>query len=92
MRVAYDRVKEEVREVEEEWRLIKENFVEHASDVCERRFVGGGVRKFSEWWNEGMKKNVDEKKRALEELLQSNSRENYERYKEKNQEAKAEGG
>ena len=89
LRVAYDMVKErEVGEVEEEWRLIKENFVEHASDVCGRRIVGGGMRKGSEWWNEGVKMKVDEKKRAFEEWLQSNSRENYERYKEKKVEAK----
>ena len=89
LKSAYDRVKErEVGELEEEWGLIKENFVGHASNVCGKRFVGGGMRKGSEWWNEGVKMKVEEKKKAFEEWLQCNSMEKYERYREKKVETK----
>ena len=89
LKEAYDRVKErEAGEIEEEWRLMKESLVGHASDVCGKRFVGGCMRKGSEWWNEGVKMKVEEKKRAFEGWLQSNSVEKYERYREKNVEAK----
>ena len=60
----------------------------HASDVCGKRFVGGCLRKGSEWWNEGVKMKVEEKKRAFEEWLQCNSVEKHERYRAKNVEAK----
>ena len=54
LKETYDGVKErEDGELEEEWRLMKESFVGHASDVCEKRFVGGYMRRGSEWWNEG---------------------------------------
>ena len=66
---------------------MKESFVGHASDVCGKRFVGGCMRKGSEWWNEGVKMKVEEKKMVFEEWLQCNSVK-YERYKEKNVEAK----
>ena len=46
------------------------------------------MRKGSEWWNEGVKMKVEEKKRAFEEWLQCNSMEKYERYREKNVETK----
>ena len=89
LKEAYDRVKEgEAGELEEEWGLMKESLVGHASDVCGKRFVGGCMRKGSEWWNEGVKMKVEEKKRAFEEWLQCNSVEKYERYREKNVEAK----
>ena len=85
----YDRVKErEAGELEEEWGLMKESFVGHASDVCGKRFVGGCVRRGSEWWNEEVKMKVEEKKKAFEEWLQCNSMEKYERYREKNVETK----
>ena len=89
LKEAYDRVKEgEAGELEEEWGLMKESLVGHASDVCGKRFVGGCMRKGSERWNEGVKMKVEEKKRAFEEWLQCNSVEKYERYREKNVEAK----
>ena len=85
----YDRVKErEAGVLEEERGLMKESFVGHASDVCGKRFVGGCMKRGSEWWNEGMKMKVQEKKRAYEEWLQCNSMEKYERYREKNVETK----
>ena len=67
---------------------MKESFVGHASDVRGKRFVGGCMRRESEWWNEGVKMKVEEKKRAFEEWLQCNSMEKYERYREKNVETK----
>ena len=89
LKEAYDRVKErEAGELEEEWMLMKESLVGYASDVCGKRFVGGCMRRSSEWWNEGVKMKVEEKKRAFEEWLQCNSVEKYERYREKNVEAK----
>ena len=70
LKEAYDRVKEgEAGELKEEWGLMKESLVGHASDVCGKRFVGGCMRKGSEWWNEGVKMKVEEKKRAFEEWL-----------------------
>ena len=84
LKEAYDRVKEgEAGELEEEWGLMKKSLVGHASDVCGKRFVGGCMRKGSEWWNEGVKMKVEEKKRAFEEWLQCNSVEKYERYIER---------
>ena len=57
LKVAYDRVKErEWEELEEESKLMKESLVENASHVCGKRYVGGGIRKGSEWWNEGVKR------------------------------------
>ena len=56
--------------------------------MCGKCFVGGGMRRGSEWWNEGVKKKVEEKKKAFEEWLQSNSIEKYERYREINVETK----
>ena len=42
LKEAYDRVKEgEAGESEEEWGLMKESLVGHASDVCGKKFVGG---------------------------------------------------
>ena len=79
----YDRVTErEAEELEEEWGLMKENFVGHARDVCGRRFVGGYMRRGSEWWNEGVKMKVEEKTRAFEEWLLCNNMEKHERYRE----------
>ena len=61
---------------------MKETFVGHASNVCGKRFVGGGVRRESEWWNDGVKMKVEEKRRAFEEWLPLNSMEKYERNRE----------
>ena len=48
LKETYDRVKErEAGELEEEWG--KESFMVHASDVFGKRFVGGCMRKGSEW-------------------------------------------
>ena len=89
MKETYDRVKErEAGELEEEWGLRKESLVGHASDVCGKRFVGGCMRKGSEWWNEGVKMKVEKKKRVFEEWLQCNSMEKYEKHREKNVETK----
>ena len=54
LKETYDGVKErEVGELDEKWGLMKENLVGYASDVCGKRFVGGCMRRGSEWWNEG---------------------------------------
>ena len=40
LKETYDSVKErEAGELKEGWRLMKESFVGHASDVCEKSFV-----------------------------------------------------
>ena len=66
LKETYDGVKErEVGELEEEWGLMKESVVGHASDVCGKRFVGGCMRRGSEWWNEGVKMKVEEKKEGF---------------------------
>ena len=80
--------KGEAGELEKEWGLMKESFVEHASDVCGKRFVGGRMRRGSELWNEGVKIKVEEKKRAFEEWLWCNSMEKHERYRKKKVETK----
>ena len=86
---AYDRVKVGViGELEEEWQAVKECLLESASEVCGKRFVGGGIRKGSEWWNEEVKLVVDEKKRAYEEWLQCRTREKYDIYRVKKVEVK----
>ena len=80
MKETYDRVKErEAVELEEEWGLMKESLVGHASDVCERGMLEVGMRRGSEWWNEGVKMKVEEKKKDFEEWLQCNSVEKHER-------------
>ena len=78
----------EAGELEKEWVSMTEHFVGHASDVCGKRFVGGSMRRGSEWWKEGVKIKVEEKKRAFVEWLQCNSMEKYEKYREKNVETK----
>ena len=35
----------EAGELEEEWGLMKESLVGHASDVCGKRYVGGCMRR-----------------------------------------------
>ena len=68
LKETYDRVKErEGGELGEEWGLMKESFVGHASDACGKRFVGCCMKRGSEWWNEWVKMKVEEKKRAFEE-------------------------
>ena len=87
----YNTVRErEMGMVEGEWGLFKDSLMGCASDVCGKRFVGGGIRKGSEWWNERVKKKVEEKKRAYEDWLQCDSFGSYERYKEKKAEVKRE--
>ena len=50
LKTVYDRVKErEVGNVEDEWKPLKESLVENVKDVCG-----------SEWWNEEMKRKVEE--------------------------------
>ena len=68
----------EVGDLEEEVGLMKENLVGHTSNVCGKRIVGGGMRRGSKWWNEGVKMKAEEKKKVLEEWLQSNSMKKYE--------------
>ena len=67
--------------LEGEWGLFKGTVVGCSSDVCGKRVVGGGIRKGSEWWNESVKKAVDEKKKAYEEWLQCKNVEKHEKYK-----------
>ena len=87
--VVYNGVKErEAGEVEEEWKLIKDSLVGNATEVCGKRYIGGCIRRGSEWWNDGVKKKVEEKKKAYEEWLQYGSREKYQRYKARNVEVK----
>ena len=50
------------------------------------------MKRRSEWWNEGVKMKVGEKKRTFEEWLQCNSVEKHERYREKKCGSQAKGG
>ena len=48
---------------------MKDPIVENTSSVCNRKYVGGGIRRGSEWWNEDVNKQVEEKNQAYEEGL-----------------------
>ena len=75
--------------VEEEWDSFKETVCKSAVEVCGMRRVGGqGIKKGSEWWNEGVKKMLTEKRQLFERWLQSKRSEDWEVYKEKRREAK----
>ena len=85
----WEEVKDKIEAgVEEEWECFKERVTECAKMVCETRRMGGNRRKGSEWWDDEVKKAVEEKKRAFKDWLQSRTREAYERYKEKRRETK----
>ena len=89
LKAAYDRVKErELGDSEEEWKPMKESLVKNATDICGKRYVGGGIRKGSEWWNDRVRRKVEEKRKAYGEWLQHGSREKYERYRVINAEVK----
>ena len=63
LKSVYDRVKErEVCYLEEEWKQMIESLVENRKDMCGTRYVGRGTRKGNEWWNEEVKRKVEEKK------------------------------
>ena len=46
-----------------------------------KRYLDGGIRKGSEWWNDRVRRKVQEKKKVYGEWLQHGSRERYGRYK-----------
>ena len=70
--MAYEGVKErEIGGVEEEFKPLKESLVMNTEDVCGKRYVGGGIRKGSEGWNEEMKYKVDEKKENSSVLIEN---------------------
>ena len=79
----------EWRGVEEEWDSFKETVCKSAVEVCGmRRVRERGIKKGSEWWNEGVKKVLTEKRQLFERWLQSKRNEDWEVYKEKRREAK----
>ena len=79
----------EWRGIEEEWDSFKETVCKSAEEVCGMRRVGGrGIRKGSEWWNEGVKEMVAEKRQFFERWLQSKRSEDWEAYKVKRRETK----
>ena len=89
LRVSYEIVRDQnPGEVEDEWSMMRDSVLNHASEVCGKRMVGGSVKKGSEWWNDGVKKKVEEKKRAFEEWLQCSNEEKLEKYREKKLETK----
>ena len=49
---------------------MKEFLVESAKDVCDIGYVGGSIRKVSGWWNEEVKRKVEEKKNTFGEWFQ----------------------
>ena len=53
-----------------------------------RRVGGRGIKKGSEWWNEGVKKMLTEKRQLFERWLQSKMGEDWEVYTMKRMEAK----
>ena len=69
-------------------RDLKRRALEGGVKVCGYCKVGMGMRKGSEWWNDSMKKLVEEKKKLFEEWLQKQSGRLWERYREKRKESK----
>ena len=86
----WNRVRErEWRGVEEEWESFKEAVIKCAEEVCGKRRVRvQGIKKGSEWWNDGVKRVLGEKRKIYERWLQSRREEEWELYKEKRREAK----
>ena len=78
----------ESRGIEEEWADLKAGLLEGGGEVCGFRKVGCGMRKGSEWWNDRVKKAVEEKKKAYEEWMQKKGRRLWEVYKEKRNECR----
>ena len=76
----------EWRGIEEEWGDMKNGMLKDGAEVCGYRRVGGGKRKGSEWWNDRVKRAVEEKKRSFEEWLQGRDRRVWERCREKKKE------
>ena len=77
-----------MREVEEEWRDLKEGMMRNGAVVCGYHRVGGGRRKGSEWWNDRVRKVVDEKRKLFEIWMQRQDRESWERNREKRNECR----
>ena len=62
-----------------EWEKLRDMVMECTNDVCGMRRVGGQRRKGSEWWNEEVRRAVDEKRKAFEEWLQKRGSVTYDR-------------
>ena len=77
-----------MKSVEEEWDMFRKAVQKCAKEVCGMRRVGKGIRKGSEWWNDKVKKAVNEKKWMYEEWLQKKDALSYGRYKRKRMEVK----
>ena len=77
----------EWRGVEEEWVSFREAVNKSAVEVCGmKRVKGRGIKRGSEWWNEEVKKVLEEKRQGFERWLQSKRGEEWELYKEKRRE------
>ena len=79
---------QEAVSVDEEWQRFKTVVVGCAEEVCGTRRIGGGIRKGSEWWCEEVKVVIEEKKKAYGNWLQKKDHDSYQKYKEKNNQAK----
>ena len=91
IRLRWERVRGMERQgVEEEWGNMKRGVLVDGAEVCGYRRVGVGKRKGSEWWNDRVKRVVEEKKRLFEEWLQGRDRGVWERYREKRKECSRE--
>ena len=66
--------------MEKEWEKFRDIVMECTNDICGMRRVGSQRRKGSEWWNQGVGREVAKKRRALEEWLQRRDRVTYDRY------------
>ena len=64
--MAYERIKQqEIRSVEEEWKVFRDTELKCATEVCGCRGVGRGIRKGSEWWNDKVRIAVLQKKQGF---------------------------
>ena len=70
-RMAYERIEQqEIRSVEEEWKVFRDRVLKCATEVCGCRRVGQRIRKGSECWNEKVRLAVLQKRKIFEQWLQ----------------------
>ena len=61
--------------MEEEWESFKEVVNKSAEEVCgKRRVRGQGIKRGSEWWNEGVKRVLKEKIQCMRDGCRARGR------------------
>ena len=71
IKMAYERIdQQEIRSVEEKWKVYRDTLLKCATEVCGCRRVGQGITKGIEWWNDKVRIAVLQKKMIFELWLQ----------------------